>query len=55
MADSLFFFPYKPDTPYVGRENNDRFLSYCLSYTNQLYMIIIFPNSFIFDAILLRY
>ena len=31
------------------------FLTYCLSYTNELYMIIIFPNSFIFDAILLRY
>ena len=31
------------------------FLTYCLSYTIKLYMIIIFPNSFIFDAILLRF
>ena len=38
-----------------GKRCSFLFLTYCVSYTNKLYMIIIFSNSFIFDAILLRY
>ena len=56
MADSLFFFSYQTPLPSVGGKKwSFLCLTYCLSYINKLYDYPFFPNSFIFDATLLRY